>query len=212
MIWTLEDSDRRDSRGRQPEFTQVDIEMSFVHTHEVLDMMEDVMSEVFSAVGIDAQFPLERMQYADAMENYGSDRPDLRFDMKLVDVSDFVKDSEFKVFSSTIANGGVVKAINAKGAGDWSRADTEKLATIATENGAKGLAFSQFFVSSSKKFSCSSRNFSFVNSRLTIWESFSSHKAVNSTDLISCGTTAMISRPIWVEIIDLPFFSMYSFA
>lgn len=129
---------------RQPEFTQVDIEMSFVHTHEVLDMMEDVMGEVFSSVGIDFEFPLQRMQYADAMEYYGSDRPDLRFDMKLVDVSDLVKDSDFKVFSGTVANGGVVKAINAKGAGDWSRGDTEKLQKIATDNGAKGLAYMLF--------------------------------------------------------------------
>lgn len=103
---------------RQPEFTQVDIEMSFVHRHEVLDMMEDVMGEVFDEVGIDVKFPLERMEYKDAMENYGSDRPDLRFDMKLVDISSIVKDCDFKVFSNTVANGGVVKAINAKGAGD----------------------------------------------------------------------------------------------
>ncbi len=130
---------------RQPEFTQVDIEMSYVTEDDVLDMMEDVFAEVFEAVGIDSvQFPLDRIQYADAMEQYGSDRPDRRFGMKLIDISDIVKDCGFKVFSRALENGGVVKAINAKGAGDWPRAQIDKLGDLALEWGAKGMAWIQF--------------------------------------------------------------------
>ena len=130
---------------RQPEFTQVDIEMSYVTEDDVMSMMEDVFAEVFEAVGIDSvQFPLDRIQYADAMEQYGSDRPDRRFGMKLVDLSDIVKDCGFKVFSRALENGGVVKAINAKGAGDWPRAQIDKLGDLALEWGAKGMAWIQF--------------------------------------------------------------------
>lgn len=129
---------------RQPEFTQVDIEMSFVERENVIDTMEDIFQEVFAELDIDMQFPLQRMQYKDAMDNYGCDRPDTRFDMKLVDLSSIVKDCGFKVFSGTVANGGYVKAINAKGAGNWSRGEVEKLTSIATDNGAKGLAYMLF--------------------------------------------------------------------
>ena len=130
---------------RQPEFTQVDIEMSFVTEDDVMNMMEDVLAEVFEAVGItDVSFPLDRVQYADAMAIYGTDRPDRRFGMTLVDISDIVRDSGFKVFSGALANGGVVKAINAKGAGDWPRAQIDKLGDLALEWGAKGMAWIQF--------------------------------------------------------------------
>lgn len=129
---------------RQPEFTQVDVEMSFVENDEVIDMMEDVMAETLAAVGVEHAFPLERMQYAEAMERFGNDHPDMRFGMELVDITSIVKDSGFKVFSSVAQSGGVVKAINAKGAGDWSRGDVEKLATIAADNGAKGMAWIAF--------------------------------------------------------------------
>ena len=130
---------------RQPEFTQVDIEMSFVTEDDVMNMMEDVLAEVFEAVGItDVSFPLDRVQYADAMAIYGTDRPDRRFGMTLVDISDIVRDSGFKVFSGVLANGGVVKAINAKGAGDWPRAQIDKLGDLALEWGAKGMAWIQF--------------------------------------------------------------------
>ena len=129
---------------RQPEFTQVDVEMSFVENDEVIDMMEDVMAETLAAVGVEHAFPLERMQYVEAMERFGNDRPDTRFGMELVDITSIVKDSGFKVFSSVARSGGVVKAINAKGAGDWSRGDVEKLATIAADNGAKGMAWIAF--------------------------------------------------------------------
>ncbi len=129
---------------RQPEFTQVDVEMSFVENDEVIDMMEDVMRETLAAVGVEHAFPLRRMQWSEAMERFGNDRPDTRFGMELVDITDIVENAGFKVFSSVAQSGGVVKAINAKGAGDWSRGDVEKLAAIAAENGAKGMAWIAF--------------------------------------------------------------------
>lgn len=126
---------------RQPEFTQVDIEMSFVKGEDVMVMMEDVMAETLKAVGVDHSFPLQRMQYSEAMDRFGCDRPDVRFGMELVDLTEIVKDCGFKVFSSVAQSGGLVKCINAKGAGDWSRGEIEKLADIAAENGAKGMAW-----------------------------------------------------------------------
>lgn len=136
---------------RQPEFTQVDIEMSFVTEDDVIDMMEGVFKEVFNAVGIDLEIPLQRMPYAEAMARYGNDRPDVRFGMELHDITDIVRDSGFKVFSSVAQSGGIVKAINAKGAGDWSRGDVEKLAAIAEANGAKGMAWIAFTTSGEEK-------------------------------------------------------------
>ncbi len=126
---------------RQPEFTQVDVEMSFVESDEVIDMMEDVMREVLAEVGVEHAFPLQRMQWKEAMDRFGCDRPDTRFGMELVDITDIVKDCGFKVFTGAVANDGVVKCINAKGAGNWSRGDIEKLAEVAADNGAKGMAW-----------------------------------------------------------------------
>lgn len=136
---------------RQPEFTQVDIEMSFVEGDDVTDMMEGVMKETLEAVGIEHEFPLQHMQYKEAMDRFGCDRPDIRFGMELVDLTDIVKDSGFKVFSSVAQSGGVVKAINAKGAGDWSRGEIEKLADIAADNGAKGMAWIAFTTDGKEK-------------------------------------------------------------
>lgn len=136
---------------RQPEFTQVDIEMSFVTEDDVMTMMEGVMHEVFAAVGLDLQVPLQRMPYAEAMARYGNDRPDVRFGMELHDITDIVRDSGFKVFSSVAQSGGIVKCINAKGAGDWSRGDVEKLAAIAEANGAKGMAWIAFTTGGEEK-------------------------------------------------------------
>lgn len=129
---------------RQPEFTQVDIEMSFVEGEDVMNLMEEVLAEALKAVGVEHEFPLQRMQYREAMDRFGCDRPDTRFGMELVDITDIVKDSGFKVFSSVAQSGGIVKAINAKGAGDWSRGEIEKLASIAEANGAKGMAWIAF--------------------------------------------------------------------
>lgn len=126
---------------RQPEFTQVDIEMSFVEGEDVMDMMEGVMAEVLKAVGVEHQFPLQRMPYAEAMERYGCDRPDVRFGMELVNLTEIVRGCGFGVFAKAVEAGGVVKAINVKGAGDWSRGEIEKLGNIASANGAKGMAW-----------------------------------------------------------------------
>ena len=136
---------------RQPEFTQVDIEMSFVEGDDVMNMMEGVMAETLDAIGVAHEFPLQRMPYAEAMAKYGNDRPDVRFGMLLHDITDLVKDTGFKVFASVAQSGGVVKAINAKGAGDWSRGEVEKLASIAEANGAKGMAWVAFTTDGQEK-------------------------------------------------------------
>ena len=129
---------------RQPEFTQVDVEMSFVESDEVIDMMEDVMKEVLEAVGVEHEFPLQRMQWKEAMDRFGCDRPDVRFGMELVDITEAVKGCNFKVFTGAIERGGVVKCINAKGAGTWPRAQIDKLEGVAKTFGAKGLAWIAF--------------------------------------------------------------------
>ncbi len=129
---------------RQPEFTQVDIEMSFVEMDDVLQMMEDVMREVMHEAGHDLPLPLPRITYTEAMERYGSDRPDTRFGLELVDVSDVFAASEFKVFAGALAAGGAIKALNAKGAGDWSRGRIDALNQLAIDSGAKGLAWVAF--------------------------------------------------------------------
>ncbi len=125
--------------------------MSFVTEDDVMTMMEDVLHEVFAAVGMDLPVPLPRMPYAEAMARYGNDRPDVRFGMELHDITDIVRDTGFKVFSSVAQSGGVVKAINAKGAGDWSRGEVEKLAAIAEVNGAKGMAWVAFTTAGEEK-------------------------------------------------------------
>ncbi len=129
---------------RQPEFTQVDIEMSFVEADDVMTMMEDVMREVMHEAGHDLPVPLKRMTWAEAMERYGSDRPDTRFGLELVDVSAVFSASEFKVFAGALASGGAIKALNAKGAGDWSRGRIDALNQLAIDSGAKGLAWVAF--------------------------------------------------------------------
>ena len=129
---------------RQPEFTQVDIEMSFVQGEDVIDLMEDVMKEVLAAAGVQHAFPLQRMQWSEAMDRFGCDRPDVRFGMELVNLTDIVRDCGFGVFSKAVQSGGIVKAINCKGAGNWSRGDIEKLAEVAAANGAAGMAWIAF--------------------------------------------------------------------
>ncbi|WP_243386214.1 aspartate--tRNA ligase [Bacillus kexueae] len=128
---------------RQPEFTQVDIEMSFMSQEEIMTMMEQMMATLMKEVkGIDVTLPFPRMTYHEAMERYGSDKPDTRFGMELVNVSEIVKESSFKVFSSTVENGGQVKAINVKGSADkYSRKDIDALTEFVNVYGAKGLAW-----------------------------------------------------------------------
>lgn len=130
---------------RQPEFTQVDIEMSFVDQNDVMSALEEVLSDAFGRMGVDMPTPLRRMDYWEAMDTYGSDKPDTRYGMHLVDLTDVFSNSKFKVFA-TAANeeGSVVKAINAKGAGAWARAKIDKLAGVASTFGAKGLAWIAF--------------------------------------------------------------------
>ncbi len=130
---------------RQPEFTQVDIEMSFVDQNDVMSALEEVLADAFGRMGVEMPTPLRRMNYWDAMDTYGSDKPDTRYGMHLVDLTDIFTNSKFKVFA-TAANeeGSVVKAINAKGAGAWARAKIDKLAGVASTFGAKGLAWIAF--------------------------------------------------------------------
>ena len=130
---------------RQPEFTQVDIEMSFVDQDDVMSTLEDVLSDAFAKMGVDMPTPLRRIDYWDAMDTYGSDKPDTRFGMELHDVTGIFTESKFKLFASAAATEGqYVKAINARGAGAWPRAQIDKLAGVAAEFGAKGLAWIAF--------------------------------------------------------------------
>jgi aspartyl-tRNA synthetase len=128
---------------RQPEFTQIDIETSFMSQEDILAMTEKMMQKVMKEVkGIEMPAPFPRMSYDDAMDRFGSDKPDTRFDMELVDLSETVKDSGFKVFASAVANGGQVKAINVKGAAaNYSRKDIDALTEFVAVYGAKGLAW-----------------------------------------------------------------------
>ena len=126
---------------RQPEFTQIDIEMSFVEEEDVIEMMEEMVIEVFKGLGFEVEAGFPRMTYADAINYYGSDKPDLRFDMKLQDISEVVKDVEFKVFSGTVKKGGQVKGLRVKGCADYSRKQIDDLTDFVKIYGAKGLAW-----------------------------------------------------------------------
>ncbi|MFP3124793.1 aspartate--tRNA ligase [Ectobacillus funiculus] len=128
---------------RQPEFTQVDIEMSFLTQDELLGMMEQMMTLVMKeAKGLDIQTPFPRMTYDEAMNRFGSDKPDTRFALELTDLSEFAANCGFKVFSSAVQSGGQVKALNAKGAADkYSRKDIDALTDFVKIYGAKGLAW-----------------------------------------------------------------------
>ncbi|MBP3893863.1 MAG: aspartate--tRNA ligase [Atopobiaceae bacterium] len=127
---------------RQPEFTQVDIEMSFVDQDDVMGALEDVLRDAFGKVGVDMQLPLRRISYWDAMDTYGADKPDTRIGMELHDVTDVFAESGFKLFASAVATEGqYVKAICAPGAGVWGRSKIDKLANVAATFGAKGLAW-----------------------------------------------------------------------
>ncbi|MCL2492073.1 MAG: aspartate--tRNA ligase [Coriobacteriia bacterium] len=129
---------------RQPEFTQVDIEMSFVTQDDVLGMTEEVMARVMESIGESIEIPLQRMTYDDAMERYGIDRPDIRFGLYLVDLSDIAATCGFGVFANAVKEGGVVKAINAKGGAEFSRSRIDALEQVAKEAGAKGMAWIAF--------------------------------------------------------------------
>ncbi len=133
-----------DLRGdRQPEFTQIDIETSFLTADEIQDYTEQMIAKVMKEVkGVEVTLPFPRMSWDEAMNRYGSDKPDTRFEMELIDLSDTVKEIDFKVFQMALQNGGVVKALNAKGAAaNYSRKDMDNLGQYASQFGAKGLAW-----------------------------------------------------------------------
>ena len=127
---------------RQPEFTQVDMEMSFVDVDDVIDVNERLLARVFSeAIGVEVPLPIPRMTWQEAMDRFGSDKPDIRFGMELTDVSDVVADCGFGVFSGAIADGGTVRGINVKGQAKMPRKKIDKLVEFARSCGAKGLAY-----------------------------------------------------------------------
>ena len=133
-----------DLRGdRQPEFTQVDIETSFLSAEEIQEMMEGLLKKVMKdTLDVEVQTPFPRLSFAEAMSRYGNDKPDTRFALELIDVADIVKDSDLKVFSTVVENGGHVKALNLKGLADeYSRKDADSLAQFVAKYGAKGLAW-----------------------------------------------------------------------
>lgn len=130
---------------RQPEFTQIDIEASFLPTASFQALMEQMMAEVFKeTIGVEVPTPFPRLTYQEAMEHYGSDKPDLRFGMEIKDLSDVLANTSFKVFESTIQNGGKVKAIMVEGCANWSRKEIDGWNKAAQELGAQGLAWLAF--------------------------------------------------------------------
>lgn len=140
IIKCFRDEDLR--ADRQPEFTQIDIELSFADIDDVISVNEKLLKRMFKDIlDVNIELPIARMTYSEAMERYGSDKPDTRFAMELVNVSEVVKDSEFGVFSAAIDKGGCVRGINAKGQGDMSRKKIDKLVDLSKDFGAKGLAY-----------------------------------------------------------------------
>lgn len=127
---------------RQPEFTQIDMELSFVDVDDVIDVNERLLKKIFKEVlDVDVTLPIQRMTWQDAMDRFGSDKPDIRFGMELVDVTEIVMDCGFVVFKGAIENGGTVRGINAKGQGAMPRKKIDKLVDFAKDFGAKGLAY-----------------------------------------------------------------------
>ena len=127
---------------RQPEFTQIDIEMSFIDREDMYALIEGLIQRIWKdCLGIDIPAPFPRMSYQDAMNQYGVDKPDTRFELRIQDFSECFRKSQFKVFQSTVENGGVVKAFNAKGLADATQGEMRELENAAKAMGAKGLAF-----------------------------------------------------------------------
>ena len=127
---------------RQPEFTQIDMELSFVDVDDVIDVNERYLKKLFREVlDVEVQLPIQRMTWQEAMDRFGSDKPDLRFGMELTDVSEVVKDCGFGVFTAALENGGSVRGINAKGQGGMPRKKIDKLTAFVKDYGAKGLAY-----------------------------------------------------------------------
>jgi len=143
IVRCFRDEDPR--ADRQAEFTQIDVEMSFVDTNDVISVHSNLVARLWKEIlNVDVALPIRRISYKEAMADYGTDRPDLRFDMKLKDISDIAKQSSFKVFASVIENGGIVKGLCAPDGEKYSRSDIEKtLTNFVADYGAKGLAWSK---------------------------------------------------------------------
>ncbi|MDI1471338.1 Aspartyl-tRNA synthetase [Thermodesulfovibrio sp. N1] len=140
IVRCFRDEDLR--ADRQPEFTQIDLEMSFVEAEDIIKVIEEMLYDCFiNILGVELKIPFKRLTYDEAMNKYGSDKPDLRFGLEIEDVTDIVKNSQFKVFLDTIDKGGVVKAIAGKGFASFSRSEIDKLIQKAQSFGAKGLAW-----------------------------------------------------------------------
>lgn len=140
VVRCFRDEDLR--ADRQPEFTQIDIEMSFIESEDIMMLMEELISEVFHlAKGTRPARPFPRLTYKEAIDRYGLDAPDTRFGMELIEISDVVKNSSFKVFADPLSKGGVVKVLNVKGGGSMSRNEIDILTDFAKSHGAKGLAW-----------------------------------------------------------------------
>ena len=140
IVKCFRDEDLR--ADRQPEFTQIDMELSFVDVDDVIDVNERLLKKLFKeTIGVDVPLPIPRITWQEAMDRFGSDKPDVRFGMELVNVTDVVKDCEFVVFQNAIANGGTVRGINAKGQGSMPRKKIDKLVDFVKDYGAKGLAY-----------------------------------------------------------------------
>ena len=140
IVKCFRDEDLR--ADRQPEFTQIDMELSFVEVDDVIAVNERLLQKLFKEVlDIDVQLPIQRMTWQEAMDRFGSDKPDIRFGMELVNVTETVKECEFAVFKNAIENGGTVRGINAKGQGAMPRKKIDKLVDFAKDYGAKGLAY-----------------------------------------------------------------------
>lgn len=140
IVKCFRDEDLR--ADRQPEFTQIDMELSFVDVDDVIDVNERLLAKMFKEIlGIEVSLPIQRMTWQEAMDRFGSDKPDIRFGMELTDVSEVVKDCEFVVFKNALENGGSVRGINVKGQGTMPRKKIDKLVDFAKDFGAKGLAY-----------------------------------------------------------------------
>jgi len=127
---------------RQPEFTQIDLEMSFVTEDDVMTLAESLIQYVYKKVlGIDIKIPFRRMSYEEAINKYGTDKPDLRYGLELIDITDLAKEAEFKVFNDVAKSGGLVKGINIKGESKFSRKEIDELTEYAKKFGAKGMAW-----------------------------------------------------------------------
>ncbi|MGI9953477.1 aspartate--tRNA ligase [Moorellaceae bacterium AZ2] len=140
IVRCFRDEDLR--ADRQPEFTQLDMEMSFVRREDVMQITEELLAYVFRHVlGVELKLPFPRLTYKEAMSRFGSDKPDLRFGLEIKDISELVKASQFRVFAEVVARGGVVRGIRAPGCGSYSRRELDELTKLAGTFGAKGLAW-----------------------------------------------------------------------